>query len=79
MISCDTAVAHLAGAMGKPVWVMLKKNPDWRWSNDSDRTAWYPDTRLYRQTSIGDWPQMIARLGHNLNQKAQLRRLSSKV
>src|SRR5690606_23052101 len=72
VITCDTSVAHLAGAMGKPVWVMLKKNPDWRWHSDGERTAWYPTARLYRQDTWGDWSRVVRRIARDLDQKASL-------
>jgi tetratricopeptide (TPR) repeat protein len=55
IITSDTAVAHLAGALGRPVWVALKYVPDWRWFLDRSDSPWYPTMRLFRQTSIGDW------------------------
>lgn len=62
LISVDTSVAHLAGAMARPAWIMLPFAPDWRWTVSGAHSPWYPQMRLYRQPSIGDWPSAIAQL-----------------
>jgi tetratricopeptide (TPR) repeat protein len=66
VIAVDTAVAHLAGAMARPLWVLIPFAPDWRWTLDGDSTPWYPTARLFRQTSLGDWEGVIARVGGEL-------------
>ena len=66
VISVDTSVAHLAGAMGKPVWILLPFIPDWRWLLDREDSPWYPRARLFRQPKVGDWAGVISRLNHEL-------------
>jgi len=66
VISVDTVTAHLAGALGKPVWILLPHAPDWRWGQESDQTSWYPSARLYRQAVRGDWQSVIARVATDL-------------
>lgn len=66
VISVDTSVAHLSGALGRPTWIMLPFSPDWRWLTERDDTPWYQSARLYRQEKIGDWARVFARLNADL-------------
>lgn len=62
IITCDTSVAHLAGALGRPVWVALKQVPDWRWLLDRPDSHWYPTMKLYRQTIRDDWATVFEQI-----------------
>ena len=66
VITVDTAAAHLAGAMGKPVWVLIPFNPDWRWLHDRTDSPWYPTMRLFRQARAGAWGEVIAGIARGL-------------
>jgi tetratricopeptide (TPR) repeat protein len=67
VISVDTAVAHLAGALGKPVWIALPFTPDWRWQLNRSDSPWYPGARLFRQTTRGDWTDVVTALRRELD------------
>jgi tetratricopeptide (TPR) repeat protein len=66
VITCDTALAHLAGALGRPTWVALKHVPDWRWLLDRSDSPWYPSMRLFRQPRRGDWDRVFAAIHEEL-------------
>ncbi|MDP1751785.1 MAG: tetratricopeptide repeat-containing glycosyltransferase family protein [Reyranella sp.] len=66
VISTDTAIVHLAGALNRPVWVALKAAPHWTWMTDRDDSPWYPSARLFRQTSDGDWRDVFERMAAKL-------------
>ena len=67
VVTIDTAVAHLAGAMGKPTWILLPHAPEWRWMLDREDTPWYPTARLFRQKHRGDWGSVIERVRASLS------------
>lgn len=69
VITVDTMIAHLAGAMGRPTWLLLKSDPDWRWPPDSNRSAWYPTMRLYTQPQAGAWEAVFARVLADLDRR----------
>jgi ADP-heptose:LPS heptosyltransferase len=69
VISVDTAVAHLAGAMGRPVWTLLPFSPEWRWLLDREDTTWYPTMKLFRQSSQGNWLSVMDRVSRELRRK----------
>jgi ADP-heptose:LPS heptosyltransferase len=72
VITVDTAVGHLAGALAKPVWTLIPYAPDWRWMTDRQDTPWYPTMRLFRQAQRHQWPPVISRVTE------ELRRYSSR-
>ena len=67
VISVDTSVAHLAGAMGRPRWIMLAQVPDWRWLLGREDCPWYPTSRLFRQSAAGDWEGVVRRVARELD------------
>jgi tetratricopeptide (TPR) repeat protein len=66
VISVDTSVAHLAGAMGIPTWILLPYSPDWRWLLGRDDSPWYPTARLFRQSEPGNWDSVMTRVADEL-------------
>jgi hypothetical protein len=66
IITSDTSIAHLAGALGRPTWVALKYVPDWRWLLNRDDSPWYPTLRLFRQQTPGDWNFVFAKIAQEL-------------
>jgi tetratricopeptide (TPR) repeat protein len=69
IIAVDTAVVHLAGALGRPVWAMLAFAPDWRWLLDREDSPWYPSLRLFRQARPGDWDSVLVRMRQALAER----------
>ncbi len=69
VIAVDTAIVHLAGALGRPVWAMMTFAPDWRWLLDREDSPWYPSLRLFRQATLGDWDSVLVRMRQALGQR----------
>ena len=72
VISADTAMAHLAGSLGVPIWLLDRYDGCWRWLKDRDDTPWYPGMRLFRQTAPGDWENVVAEMASSLSDMADL-------
>jgi tetratricopeptide (TPR) repeat protein len=66
VITVDTSIAHLAGALGKPVWIAIKNVPEWRWLLDRDDSPWYPTARLFRRSNRGKWSDVFERMAQGL-------------
>jgi tetratricopeptide (TPR) repeat protein len=71
VISVDTSVAHLAGALGRPLWLLVPFAPDWRWMLERTDSPWYPTATLYRQTALGDWNSVLQSIHRDLNAMEQ--------
>lgn len=69
VICVDTSVAHLAGALGAPVWMLNRFESEWRWQMQGEDSPWYPTMRIFRQSRPGDWDEVIARVAAELRQK----------
>ena len=74
VITVDTLAAHLAGALGKPAWVMLQHAADWRWMHGRSDSPWYPSLRLWRQPAPGDWSGMMEQVCMELEAWGQVER-----
>lgn len=66
VVTIDTSIAHLAGALGKPVWIAIKQAPEWRWQLEREDSPWYNSARLFRQQTRGDWSDVFARMAQEL-------------
>ena len=71
VITVDTSVAHLAGALGRPVWILLPWQADWRWHESGERSEWYPAARLYRQPGLDDWASVVAQVKKDLRSEVR--------
>lgn len=71
IITSDTSIAHLAGALGRPVWVVLSYIPDWRWMLNRLDSPWYPTMRLYRQKNLNDWDSVFNKIMQDLLEVAK--------
>ena len=69
VITTSNTTAHVAGALGKPVWVVLPDKAGWRWSRERTDSLWYPDARLFRQVAGEDWATVLSRVGKELDER----------
>ena len=74
VVSVDTSVAHIAGALGWPIWTLIPFVPDWRWLLERDDSPWYPTMQLFRQSERNDWKTVIERLRTELIKTVKLSR-----
>jgi len=74
IITGDTSIAHLAGALGRPTWLALKRVPDWRWMLDREDSPWYPTLRLFRQSQQDDWGCVFSKIEQSLQELLAQRR-----
>jgi ADP-heptose:LPS heptosyltransferase len=73
VIAVDTSIAHLAGALGKPVWIVLPFHPDFRWLRDRSDSPWYPTAKLFRQTTEGAWADVFEQIASELERTISTR------
>jgi hypothetical protein len=73
VIAVDCSVAHLAGALGRPVWICLPAAPEWRWMLKRTDTPWYSSARLFRQPRVGDWVSVFTEVARALEQEVRAR------
>jgi len=71
IITVDTSVAHLAGALGRPVWILLPWQADWRWHDEGEKSEWYPSARLYRQPALNDWVAVVNQVKKDLRSEVK--------
>jgi ADP-heptose:LPS heptosyltransferase len=71
VVTVDTATAHLAGALGVPLWIALTAVPDWRWQLDRKDSPWYPSARLFRQKKAGDWAEVFESIATEIDHARQ--------
>ena len=74
VVTCDTSIAHLAGALARPVWVALKSDAEWRWMIERDDSPWYPTMRLFRQPRRGAWAEVFEAMARALSAPLAARR-----
>jgi ADP-heptose:LPS heptosyltransferase len=77
VMSVDTSVAHLAGALGRPIWLLLPHLSEWRWLLERNDSPWYPTARLFRQRAPGDWREVARQVAAALEQMVSSRRIRS--
>ena len=73
VVTSDSSVAHLAGALGQATWLVLKKVPDWRWFLEQTHTPWYPNMKLYRQQHFNDWKPVFKRIKNDIREQLTMK------
>jgi tetratricopeptide (TPR) repeat protein len=77
IVSCDTSLVHLAGALGRPVWIALNEPPEWRWQRERNDSIWYPTATLFRQDARGDWDGVFLRIAESLKELTERRSIAA--